>query len=307
MKKLTRLAAAITFAVALTSQIASAETVIDFEDLTLTPGSFYNGNTGVTNTDGWVSGGATFNNSFTREPTYSYWSGWAYSNVTNSTTTGFQNQYASFAGGGATSDGTVDVGGKYAVASGGNLFVNLPTSTVARSLWLNNTTYAALAMRDGADGNSGMTEFVTGAFGSKESYSDMFGTYSLDPDGNDFFRITFNGKSGLDGLGADTGSVTRYLADYRDDKSDNPDALLFGGNDYVLSQWLDVDLSSLGNAKSFSVSLESTDIGPFGANTPSYFAIDNLSVAAVPEPATWLALVSVSGAVAMRRRRKRSV
>ncbi|MGB7327777.1 MAG: DUF4465 domain-containing protein [Rubripirellula sp.] len=304
MKKRTPLAFILALAFVLTSQVASAETVIDFEDLTLAPGSFYNGNTGATNSDGWTSGGVSFSNSFTQGNGFSFWSGWSYSNVINTTTTGSQNQYASFAGGGATSAGAVDVGGNYAVATGGNVFVNLPNSTVARSLWLSNTTYAALAMRDGADANDGSTQFVTGAFGSKESYSDMFGSYSLDPNGNDFLRITFSGKSGLDGVGTETGSIIRYLADYRDDKSDNPDASQFGGNDYVLSQWLDVDLTPLAGAKSFSVSLESTDIGPFGANTPSYFAIDNLTVAAVPEPTTWLALVSASGAFAMRHRRR---
>ncbi|HMO36139.1 MAG TPA: DUF4465 domain-containing protein, partial [Gemmatales bacterium] len=51
-----------------------------------------------------------------------------------------------------------------------------------------------------------------------------------------------------------------------------------------------VDLSGLGAGTSaLTFELTSSDVGPFGMNTPAYFAMDNL-VVAVPEPGT-MALV----------------
>lgn len=174
---------------------------------------------------------------------------------------------------------------------------------------MSNATYTALAIRDGIDTNNGSTGFVTGAFGSMASIDSPGYQAALDPNGNDFYRITITGKDALNGLGSDTGSVTRYLADYRDDKSDNVDAGLFSGADYVLNQWLDVDLSLQGTARSFSIGLETTDIGTFGPNTPSFFAVDNLvlsTASAVPEPSS-LALVTVAGVtIAWRRRRRQN-
>src|SRR5262245_56181458 len=72
--------------------------IINFEDLALAgPNTFQNGATLVPS-GSFTSGGATFPNSY--NATFVSWSGWSYSNVVNTTTPGFTNQYAAFAPGG---------------------------------------------------------------------------------------------------------------------------------------------------------------------------------------------------------------
>ena len=76
--------------------------------------------------------------------------------------------------------------------------------------------------------------------------------------------------------------VTFYLADFR---SADP------AQDYIVNDWRFVDVSSLvsGGAARFSFSLESSDVGPWGMNTPAYFAVDQ-----VPEPSAAVLLLCVS-------------
>ena len=102
--------------VALTPALAArADRVVDFEDLSLAPGSFNNGDPGTLQpgdelTTTFESRGAAFNNTFgiDRDFQYPYWSGWAVSNIVDATTPGFGNQYASYAGGGFGDFGAVD-------------------------------------------------------------------------------------------------------------------------------------------------------------------------------------------------------
>jgi hypothetical protein len=108
-----------------------------------------------------------------------------------------------------------------------------------------NTTYGALSMLNGDD------------FARKFEEGDSF-------------KLTI---SGLDGAGNESGSIEIYLADFR------PGA----GEGYILDTWLDVDLTPLGSGlKEITFSLESTDTGDFGMNTPSFVAVDNLVLEATP-------------------------
>ena len=77
--------------------------------------------------------------------------------------------------------------------------------------------------------------------------------------------------------------------------------------DFILSQWTTMDLSPLGSPTRLAFSLSSSDNGPFGMNTPAYFALDNLAVTSVPEPGT-LVLTGLGGLalLAMRKRKKGS-
>jgi hypothetical protein len=249
--------------------------IVDLEDLTLPgPNTFFNGLANIVppatvSTTPFVSRGATFNNRF--DTAFGgNWAGWSYSNVVNTTTAGFGNQYAAYhlpSGGGDSSP-------QYSVAFE-DFFtpvtpaIVLPGGTRPASLRITNTTYAALSMRDG------------------DSFAKKFGG----PSGNDpdFFRLTIRGFDALDTL---TGTVEFFLADYR-----------FANNslDYIVSQWTTVNLAPLGSAVRMTFDLDSTDNGPFGMNTPAYFALDNLNVTPVPEPSS-LFLAAVVIPVWLRRR-----
>lgn len=251
---------------------ASAQ-IIDLEDLSLPgPNTFFNGSSnivppGTISTVPFVSRGAAFNNNYTTD-FGGLWAGWSYSNVVNTTTPGFTNQYASFAGGG---DGSPNYGVAFQ-----DFFtpvtpsIVLPVGDRPLSVRLTNTTYAALSMRDG------------------DSFAKKFGG----PTGNDpdFFRLTIHG---FDAANAPTGAVEFYLADYR-----------FADNslDYIVSQWTLVDLTPLGSAARLEFGLDSSDNGMFGMNTPAYFALDNLAVTPAPEPGS-LMLAALGAMLAARRRR----
>jgi hypothetical protein len=90
--------------------------------------------------------------------------------------------------------------------------------------------------------------------------------------------------------------VDVYLADYRaaDDASD-----------FVLDTWGTIDLTPLAGARKLSFALESSDSGPFGSNTPAYFAADNLVFNVVPEPSTLGLLAAMLGVLPVFRRLRR--
>jgi hypothetical protein len=48
---------------------------------------------------------------------------------------------------------------------------------------------------------------------------------------------------------------------------------------------------------------DGSDQGTFGLNTPAYFAMDDLTVTAVPEPATWALLAGGAATALLARRR----
>jgi len=243
---------------------------VDFEDLSLPGESFNNGSDGA---GGFTSRGAEFNNSFTDfGGGFTVWQGWSYSNVTNVTNPGFENQYSAYHLPGGGGDGSPTYGVAYNF-NPGDATILLPKGARPTSLSLTNTTYTALSMLNG----DGFAKKFGGASG-------------LDPD---YLRLSI---SGLDDSGTVLGLVEFFLADYRFANS----AL-----DYVVENWTEVDLTSLGDARKLSFALESTDVDPiFGSNTPMYFAMDNLRLAAVPEPgqaAIWL-LTAATAAYLFRRR-----
>ncbi len=233
-----------------------------FEDLTLAPNSYENG-ANLSPAGGFSSGGNYFANSYNAE--YGSWKGFAYSDVNDTTTAGYTNQYAAITGGG------VGGSGNYAVTFDpyfGDASVTLASGQRPSSVYITNTTYAYLSMRDGDP--FGFSKKFGGATGADE----------------DFFTITF---TGLDAGGDVTGSVVFALADFR------------GDADYIVSDWTFVDLSPLGDASSISLSYASSDVGIYGINTPLYAAIDNL--VAVPEPSS-IAIASVLACGFLARRRR---
>jgi len=195
---------------------------------------------------GFTSSGVSFENLY--NASWDSWSGWAYSTTTDVTTEGYLNQYSSFAG-------TAFGGQTYGIAfmdsyNGFNpIEIELPSGWQApQGMSVSNTTYAALTLLNG-DG------FFAEPFAQ-----------------DDFFKLTIQG---LGQGGEIVGTIVHYLADYRGDP----------GTHFVQQSWEYLDLSPLGTGIArLSLSVESTDIGAYGMNTPAYIAIDDLLLGATPVP-----------------------
>lgn len=240
---------------AASASAAHATTTIDFDELD--PGNRPDYFDDIT---GFTSQGVSFS--------AASFSGFSYSNDNDTTTPGFGNQYAAYTG--TDFSGT----GNYAI----NFYspftptsvIDLPAGQTAQSVYVTNTTYAALSMLNG------------------DSFAKAFGGQTGDDP--DYFDVIFTGFAGGNATGGETGTVTFRLADYT-----------FADNslDYIVDTWELVDLTALGNAASIQVSFASTDVGGFGINTPQYVALDNLVI--VPEPAG-LGLLALGGLVLLRRR-----
>jgi hypothetical protein len=169
-------------------------------------------------------------------------SGFVYSNMTDSVTSGFGNQYA------AKPDVGNNGSSKYAVAYGQMNKIYKTASFNWIELYITNSTFAHNSMRDG----DGFAKKFGGATGN-------------DPD---WFKVTIKGfKNGT--LKSD--SIDFYLADFR-----------FPANaqDFIVRDWRKVDLRKLGDADSLQFMLSSSDNGSFGMNTPAYFCLDDVRLAA---------------------------
>ena len=220
--------------------------VIDFESVPLgAPDGLAGYNNGMSGRGNLSIDGAGFRNSFTTfSGGFTSWSGFAFSNLTDTVTSGFGNQYSTFAGVGAAGSS------QFALGTTNAAITFSPVDLTGTGAMITNTTYAALSMQRG------------------DSFAKKFGGAS----GNDadFFQLIVSGYTGGIASGR---KVEFFLADYR-----------FGDNsqDYILKDWTYVDFSALGVADEIRFSFGSSDTGRFGINTPRYFAIDNLT--AVPEP-----------------------
>jgi hypothetical protein len=213
----------------------------------------------------FASGSARFLNSNTDFGGFESWNGFAYSNLTDTTTAGFGNQYGAWPGSGA--DGSANYAVSYALDfSPPRIEFTQPTAIA--SLRVANTTYAALSMRDG------------------DTFAKKFGGASGDEP--DFLLLTVTGRDASQQV---TGSVQFYLADFR-----SPDA----SEDYILADWASLELLDLGVVSALEFSMRSSDIGPFGMNTPSYFAVDDIRPVPLPAAAWLLAC----GALALQRWRR---
>lgn len=194
--------------------VSTAADIANFDDLTLAPESYWNGSD---YSGGFTSGSANFNNSFTDwGGGITSWAGFAYSNIPDSATPGYDGQYNAITGGAHS-------GNNYAIGyldtySGVTPTMTLDTATVVEGLYVTNTNYAYYFIING------------------DSY------FGKDPYGEgDWFLMTIIGK---DAAGSTTGTTEIYLADYTDGKTD------------VLDSWGHVDTSLPGEVKSleFAVS-----------------------------------------------------
>lgn len=224
---------------------ANAQTVATFEDLPLSTVDTYYVNLSAPGTDvGFHDGLAHFPCIYDTSGGSSYWNYCVYTNETDSVTSGYGNQYSAKTG--------IGYGGsaKYVVVYCANpatyaYTMNLPLTGAAigqavSGFYVTNSTYAFNAIRDGG---YPATKFHDG----------------------DWFLLTIKGFHG-GALTAD--SVNFYLADYRFADS---------ASNYIVNTWQWVNLAPLGHVDSLQFSLNSSDTGSFGMNTPGYFCMDNFT------------------------------
>ncbi len=215
----------------------------DFEEFQF---DYYNGSDLA---GGFTSGEGYFYNNYNEA--WGAWSGFSYSRVTDNITSGWANQYSAITGEGYNSSETYAV--SYSTSS-----IKLDSVYTVNSIFVTNSTYAYNSMRDG-DAYGKQFGSTTNANGDDDGTN-----------GEDWFLLTIKGF--VNGTFAD--SVNFYLADYR--FTDDND-------DYIVNDWREVDLTSLGEIDSLSFALSSSDVGNYGMNTPAYFCLDHITTTLTSE------------------------
>jgi hypothetical protein len=232
---------------------AQQSVVATFESFALPADSFLNGEEELNNSSwkGFENGNLLFQN-FYDTSFGGFWSeGFAISTMRDSITDGFTNLYSSITASGYMSP-------TYAIGQNNAWIYNNDTTTqMAEGVYVTNSTYAALSMKNG------------------DIFAKKFGGTSGND--SDFFILHFVGF--FEGVKSDT--VRFYLADYRFNNN---------ANDYIVNSWTWVDLTSIGRFDSIQLVLTSSDNGPFGMNTPSFYALDDFTVK--PAPVTAVKQVS---------------
>jgi hypothetical protein len=218
----------------------------DFETTTLTAESaWYGQDQTLTLASTFTSGFYNFENIYNDGQWGAYSQGWSYSNYTDITTAGSDNQYSAITGAGESSD-------QYAICNASpyvenRVFASSQTAFTPTGAFFTNSTYATLSMETGD--------------GLGAEYGDITNASS----GEDWFLLTIYG---LNADSTQTGdSVNFYLADYR--FSDNTE-------DYIVKEWTWVDLTSLEDVYGLDFVLTSSDTNAYGLLTPEYFAMDKL-------------------------------
>lgn len=173
--------------------------------------------------------------------------GFTYSNIQDSITPGQINDRAAFPAIGENSSAQYGVGhGNCSIYVDRFLGVKPAWDAAVYSIYITNATCAVLSMEYG--------DSTAKKFG---------GADGTDPD---WFLLTIKGYNYTSGT---VDSVLFYLADFR---SDTP------AMDYIVKDWVQVDLSSMGRMDSLSFSLSSSDTGSSGMNTPAYFCVDKINI-----------------------------
>lgn len=211
--------------------------MIDFEELVLEEDSFWNGSDG---SGGFASGNAFFPNDYYKDEQYEFWNGFAYTNITDTETGNFTNQYAAVTGSGAGGSDNYAVFYQYL---NDTITFNIPEKITNISVC--NTTWAYTVMKEGDD-------WGTPKMGGEDGKSP------------DYFTLVING---FNKAGEKTGIARIYLADF------DPERVVKG---YISNMWTDIDLSGFGYVSKLSFGFESNIKNEFGILIPAYVCIDNI-------------------------------
>ena len=115
--------------------------VIDFENVTIP-------DTGFVNNLEYQEKGIRFSNNYTVSSYGAYWEGFSYSRLTDRTTPGLINQYSVYASGGADQSQTFALAYDSYDSPTNFQFIS-DQSYKVKSVMVNNSTYAALSVKEG--------------------------------------------------------------------------------------------------------------------------------------------------------------
>jgi hypothetical protein len=196
-------------------------------------------NNGAELSGGFLHYGRNLTNSYNLQ--WGSWSGWALSNMTDTLTSGYTNQYSAISGHG------VSYTNNYMV-SYGSTYIKMDSPIDVSGAYFTNNTYAYLDMKNGSS--------LTKQFG---------GDNGNDPD---YFRLKFYSYLSNDLVD----SCELYLADFRFENN---------AKDYILDDWTYLDFNNDSELDikidSIAIKYESSDTGQFGINTPTYFCMDDFN------------------------------
>ncbi|MCH5175678.1 MAG: DUF4465 domain-containing protein [Prevotellaceae bacterium] len=210
--------------------------VADFENLYVPEQGYENG----ANLNGsFVSGSFEFTNFYS--PEYGgFWGLFGYANSTSTTYKSLADQYNNVVGGGANDSENYLVA--YASDWYGSCQIALKNNDEAAVIpgcYITNSAYVEWAILNG----DGITD---------NGQDKGFGN-------GDYLKLTVTADNG--------NTLEYYLADYRSANADEH---------YYVNTWEWLDLTSLGEVKTLSFSMEGSKKGAWGLNTPTYFCLDDI-------------------------------
>ncbi|MCB0698987.1 MAG: DUF4465 domain-containing protein [Chitinophagales bacterium] len=233
----------------LVTSFANAQTVVATFDTITLPGTdtFYVNYSMPMQDVGYNDGLAHFECVYDTAWGGSWVRGFAPSNMTDSVTSGYFNQYSAKPAKGYNGSNN------YMVAfCTDTVTIKIDRSKLAPNaytwvsgFYITNSTYAYNSMRDG------------------DGFAKKFG--GVPNNDSDWFKLTVNAYV----KGTHIGYKEFYLADFRDADSTK---------DYIVKDWQWFSLNDLGHMDSLKLSLTSSDTGSFGMNTPAYFCMDDFTV-----------------------------
>lgn len=109
---------------------------------------------------------------------------------------------------------------------------------IIKGVWITNSTYAYLVMKDGNDHSPAM-------------------------DDDDWFKLTINGYDNAD---KKIGSIDFYLGDYRNGKKE------------IVKEWSWIDFSQIYEANYITFEMDGTVENQHGMSIPTYFCIDGITL-----------------------------
>jgi hypothetical protein len=208
---------------------------ITFEELDPGISGYWNGDN---NEGSFSSGNGIFPNKYNND--YSSWSGFSFTNHSDTEAGDYTNMYSSITGEGDDMSSIYST--YYYMGAPDTLKFMVPE--IITNISISNSTYAYLTMKNG------------------NMFAKKFG--GVDGNDPDWYKLK------LTTLGED-GSVTAietiFLADFRYDNN---------SQDYISNVWSQFDLSEAGYIIGIIFEIESSDTGDYGINTPAYICVDNI-------------------------------